>query len=323
MSVQNKEKPQLYIGIDWADAQHAFHAIDSHGELLEGQFDQNPQDIEDWFAELRRRFPNHQLSVILEQSKGALITALMKYPDLQLYPINPGKLAKYRESQHYSGCKDDPTDAQLLAQYLMNYSDKLRVLRSESAVTRELLMLTEDRRRLVDRRTALAQELTAVLKQYFPLLIDFQAAKPYARFLCQLILRWPTLAELQRARPETVRRMFHKLNIRRNVEPRIAMIRQAVPLTNDEVLIKCYSLRALCLAEALLSLSDAIDEYDTFIEAALAAHEDRDIFASLPGAAKLTQSRMIAALGTQRDRFVDTQSFQSSSGIAPVMAPIR
>jgi len=318
VSVQNEKKPQLYIGIDWADAEHAFHVIASDGQQLDGEFRQHPQEIEDWLVEIRRKFPHHNLCVILEQSKGALITALMKYHDLQLYPINPGMLANYRESQNYSGCKDDPTDAQLLAQYLMNYSHKLRVLRPDSAATRELLMLTEDRRRLVDRRTALANELTAVLKQYFPLLIDFRAAKPYARFLCHLILKWPTLAELQRARPETIRRLFNKLNIRRNVGPRIAMIRQAVPLTNDEVWIKCYSLRALCLAESLLSLSEAIDEYDAFIEAALATHEDRDIFASLPGAAKLTQSRMIAAMGTQRDRFKDAKSFQSCSGIAPV-----
>lgn len=319
MNVHHKQKrPVACVGIDWADKKHAFCVLTEDGELLEGQFDQQPQAIDEWLAMLRKEFPGYQLSIVLEQSKGALITALMKYDDLELYPINPGKLAKYRESQNYSGCKDDPTDAQLLAQYLMNYSDKLRVLHADSAATRELVMLTEDRRRLVERRKALANELTAVLKQYFPLLIQFEAAKPYARFLCLLLLRWPTLAELKRARPDTIRRFFHKLNIRRNVEPRVAMISKAVPLTDDEVFIKCYSLRAVCLAESILSLSDAIDEYDELIEATLETHDDRPIFSSLPGAAKLTQSRLIAAFGTQRDRFADCNSLQSASGIAPV-----
>ena len=319
MNVHHKEaQPTAFIGIDWADKKHAFHVLATDGECINGKLDQQPQAIDDWVTELRKQFPGHQLSIVLEQSKGALIAALMKYHELCIYPINPGQLANYRESMHYSGCKDDPTDAELLAQFLMNYQDRLRVLRPDSPCTRKLTMLTEDRRRLVERRKALANELTAVLKQYFPLLIEFEAAKPYARFLCLLILRWPTLAELKRARPNTIRRFFHKLNIRRNVEPRVAMIRTAAPLTSDEVFIKCYSLRAECLAESILSLSDAIEEYDALIEATLEKHDDRPIFASLPGAAKLTQSRLIAALGTQRDRFADCKSLQAASGIAPV-----
>lgn len=318
MDVYNERQPTAFIGIDWADKKHAFHVFTSDGECSEGHFDQQPQAIDQWIAQLRQQFPHHALAIILEQSKGALTAALMKYDELSIYPINPGQLAKYRESMNYSGCKDDPTDAELLAQFLMHYQDRLRVLRPDSPATRKLAMLTEHRRGLVEQRNALANELTAVLKQYFPLLIDFKAAKPYARFLCRLLLKWPTLAKLQRAKPDTIRRFFHKLNIRKHVETRVAMIGTAVPLTEDAVLIDCLSRRAVWLAKSILVLSDAIDEYDESIEETLMTHEDRRLFASLPGAAKLTQSRLIAAMGTQRDRFANCKSLQSSSGIAPV-----
>ena len=45
---------------------------------------------------------------------------------------------------------------------------------------------------------------------------------------------------------------------------------------------------------------------------------EADIFASLPGAACLTQARLIVALGTDRDRYQNARSLQACSGIAPV-----
>jgi len=136
MDVHNGRQPTAFIGIDWADKIHAFHVLTSDGECSQGHFDQQPQAIGQWIAQLRQQFPQHTLAIILEQSKGALIAGLMKYDELSIYPINPGQLAKYRESMNYGGCKDDPTDAELLAQFLMHYHARLRVLRPDSPATR-------------------------------------------------------------------------------------------------------------------------------------------------------------------------------------------
>ena len=319
MSVHHKRKPAVYVGIDWADEEHAFHLEAANGNSSSGTIKQQPRAIDQWVAQLRLQFPGHKLLVVLEQSKGALMAALMKHDDLVLFPINPGQLAKYRESMNYSGCKDDPTDAELLAQFLMNYQNRLRPLQPDTPETRKLAILVQDRRRLVDQRIQLANRLTAILKQYYPLLIELKAAKPYARFLCELLIKWPTLTHLKRARSSTIRKFFQQLNLRFKVDARLELIRLAVPLTTDEVLIECYSRRAVGLARQILLLSDAIADYDTLIASTVESHEERPIFASLPGAATLTQSRMIAALGTRRERFKDCQSFQACTGIAPVL----
>ena len=252
VQVHNHDQGKVFIGIDWADGTHAFHLLASDGQAACGALKQDPRAIDQWLADIRQRFPDHQLAICLEQSRGALVVALLKHVELQLFPINPGQLAKYRESMNYGGCKDDPTDAELLAQYLCHYQHRLRRLSPDSPQTRKLAMLSEHRRRLVDERTSLANELTAVLKQYFPVLIQFNAAKPYARFLLRLILRWPTLAQLQRARPQTLRTFFHQLNVRGlRVEKRIELISQASPLTNDSVFIECSAQRAVFLAKNL------------------------------------------------------------------------
>ena len=72
-----------------------------------------PEAIDHWARELAARFPGRKIAVCLEQSKGSLIDALLKYDQLVLYPINPRMLAKFREALAPSGKKDDPADAQL------------------------------------------------------------------------------------------------------------------------------------------------------------------------------------------------------------------
>jgi hypothetical protein len=43
-------------------------------------------------------FPGTTIAIALEQSKGTLIHALMKYEHLVLYPINPKQLSRYRDA---------------------------------------------------------------------------------------------------------------------------------------------------------------------------------------------------------------------------------
>jgi hypothetical protein len=50
-----------------------------------------------------------------------------------------------------------------------------------------------------------------------------------------------------------------------------------------------------------------------------AAHPDFFIFESLPGAGAVLAPRLLAAFGSQRDRYVSADEVQKYSGIAPVM----
>ena len=143
----------IYIGIDWADQQHAFHSL-SADQSEHGFFDQEPNVIRQQVADWRERFPNCRLTVAIEQSRGPLINALLEH-DLVVYPINPAALASYRKAFAHGGGKNDPGDALLLAKFLQHYQAELRPLRHDEPLTRELTALAEDRRRLVDQRTAL------------------------------------------------------------------------------------------------------------------------------------------------------------------------
>jgi len=127
-----------------------------------------PEEIDHWVKGLADRFPDGKVAVCLEQSKGSLIYALLKYDHLVLYPINPRMLAQFREALAPSGKKDDPADAQLLLELVSKHQAKLKPWGPADEHTRTLQFFVEHRRTWVSDKTRLTNRLTSVLKGYFP-----------------------------------------------------------------------------------------------------------------------------------------------------------
>jgi hypothetical protein len=103
------------VGLDWAGTKHDFclRAMGTEQEEY-GVMGHLPEAIDHWARALAARFPGRTIAICLEQSKGSLIYALLKYNCLILYPINPRMLAEFREAIVPRGKKDDPADAQFL-----------------------------------------------------------------------------------------------------------------------------------------------------------------------------------------------------------------
>jgi hypothetical protein len=72
------------------------------------------------------------------------------------------------------------------------------------------------------------------------------------------------------------------------------------------------------IAQLLRTLLEGIATLDRKIAEAAEAHPDFFIFQSLPGAGAALAPRLLAALGSQRDRYGSANEVQKYSGIAPV-----
>lgn len=308
----------IMIGIDWADKSHAFHLLAPDGRELAGGFDQDPEEIEKTVCRWRKTCPGAALEIVVEQSRGALINALLKYDDITVFPINPAQSANYRKAFAHGGGKSDPVDARLLVQYLQHYRNELLPLRQDDPLTRELAALCEDRRGLVDQRTKLSNRLTAVLKCYFPCVLALGAAKPYAHFIIRFLLKYPTLAAAKIAGRMRLRKFFYGISDKAKAEERLDAIMAAVPLSEEEVLLRTSARRMTALALQIDQLNQVIKGYDKEIERLVKQHPDYAVVSSLPGASDKTHARMIAALGDDRDRWPNAESLQSASGIAPL-----
>ena len=228
-----------FVAIDWSDTKHDICLVDvATGKKESLILKHTPEELEAWATALRIRFGGRPIAVCLEQSRGPLIYALLKYDFLVLYPINPTTLAKYREAFSPSRAKDDPRDADDRLARLVQHRDRLKAWRPDHAKTRTRPYLVEYRRRLVNDRTRLSHRMTAVLKAYCPQIFHwFDDIRTL--LVCDVLLRWPTVEALKKVRPATLEKFFHEHHSvrRETISCRIAAIKDAVPLTTDQAVI--------------------------------------------------------------------------------------
>ena len=310
------------VGIDWASEKHDVWLWDTAtNENRHSVVKHTPEALTEWLGELQAKYPGRRIAVCLEQSRGALIYALMGHAFLALYSINPATLSRYRAAFSPSRAKDDPSDARLMAEVLRLHRDKLTVWKPDDEQTRTLALLNEGRRKAVDLRTKLILQLQAALKLYFPQAIEWVGVHLFHPLACDWLLKWPTLETLQKTRPQTVRAFYYAHNCRRpdQVESCLAAMATATPLTRDAAVITATRLMVQMLVKQLRTLHGSIAEYDQQIAQLFAKHPDAFIFEGLPGAGIALAPRLLSAFGTDRDRFPAPKDIQTYAGIAPVI----
>src|ERR1044072_2749922 len=310
-----------YIGIDWSDKKHDCCLIDAAtGRKESSILKHSPEAIDKWVSGLRARFPRQKLALCLEQSRGPLIYALMKYDFLLLYPINPSTLSNYRKSFSPSGAKDDPTDAEFLAEIVSTHRERLRVWQPDDVKTRSLPHLVEHCRKLIGERTRISNRLTALLKGYFPQVLEWF---PDLRttLVCDFLTRWPTLEAVKRAHRKTVEKCFrtHNSNRQEAVERRIKSIKESLPLVTDQAVVKSSGLLPAAYATQMKVMIEAMRGFDREIKQLCASHQDYPLFESLPGSGTVHASRLLAAFGSNREKFSSADELACLTGIAPVI----
>jgi transposase len=310
-----------FVAIDWADQKHVFSLQETNQTQKEnGTLEQKPEIIGPWVAKLRERFAGKCLAVGVEQSRGALIHALLEYDFLVIYPIHPSTVAKFREAFKVSGAKNDPLDTDLILEILSKHLDLLKALNPDTVETRLLTRLTQDRRKTVDLRTSHVEALEASLKEYFPQALELVNGNLISRLAGDFLMKWPTLEQVQQAKPNTLKKFYLGHNLRRPelIEKLLALAQAARPLTKDLALVESGSRLTRMHAQMIQTLNSVIADYEARIKQVFDQHPEAHIFRQIPGAGPAMAPRLLAFFGTDRSRFASAQDVQSFSGIAPV-----
>ena len=308
-----------WIGLDWSDKKHDWSLCTAAGKKRHGQMKATPEAIELWAADLAREFSGRPVAVALEQTRGALTGMLCKYAHIVLHPVHSTTVANYRKTFTPSGAKSDLADSTLILDLLMKHPEQFRPQPQDSVATRSLQFLTEERRKLVDQQTGEVQRLIGWLKQVYPQILEWfdDVSIP---MVSDLLKRWPELEKLQKASRKTLEDFFRNHNSRseEKIAARIDRIRVAVAATHDPAILQTAG---ICIQNCLREMElkrEAIAAFDRLIAETLNEHPDRFIVASFPGAGPVLEPRLIAALGTLRERFDSAESLACFAGIAPV-----
>jgi len=310
-----------FIGIDWADQKHDCCLSAAGAQSVEqGTIGARPEDVNAWINQLRKQFQGEKIAICLEQSKGALMHQLMTVEFIDLYPLNPQALANFRKAFAVSRAKDDPTDAHLLWEYLVKHRDRPRVWTPEDVETRKLALLVEDRRKMINLRTQLSNKLTATLKGYFPQALELVGTKIASSMACDFLQRWTSLPQIKKCRNQTLQEFYtqHQVRNTQKIEARLELIRNSIPLVEDEAIVETSILKVKSLSRQIACLNEDLDDYDHRIKDLFKTHPERELFDSLPGAGPALAPRLLVAMDTDRERFAHPDEVATFSGIAPV-----
>jgi transposase len=311
----------LAIGLDRSDRKADLYLINVHtGQTQKQTLDTSPEALHDWLAKLRQEYPQAQIGLCLEQPATNLILFLEAYSWISLYAINPITLQKFREAFVTSRAKDDGKDAQFLAELLLTHHAKLKPWQPDDPQTRRLLQLVYHRRSVIDERTGLTNRLQGLLKQFFPQALGLCGEDLWRPLAIAFLLRWPPLTRLQKARPQALQQFYYNQGSRSQelIAQRLELIKKAVPLTDETGLLESYALRVRLIAQQLQLLLKILKEFEDKIAEAFQEHPDHLIFEALPGAGPVLAPRLLASLGSERERFAQSKNLQCFTGVAPV-----
>lgn len=314
------EQTLLQVGIDWADKKHDYCYVDpSTGQTRQGIFKSDPVSAHDWVTQLRNLHPEGRIEMCLELSRGPLVEILKEYDFIDIYPLNPITANRYRESLYPSLNKDDPMDARLIYDILHYHQDKLHKLEKADEQMELLQGYCEQRRKSVEKRKRLVNEIISTLKHYYPQALMMFGDLP-EQMSRSFLKKWPDWQSLSKTRPATLRKFYyaHQCRSDKRIQERIEILQTSRSLTDNQITIELYRTRLLCQVNELDALETTIRTYDKAIHKIYQAMDEKIIFDSIPGAGKVFAPRLCVAMACYASQCNDAKDLAAYSGVAPV-----
>jgi len=315
-----KQHVPIMVGIDWSEQKYDVAIRLPDGTTQFRQINASTQQIQNLLDELHRIADGRTIAIAFEKARISLLYQLMARTNITLYLIDPKQFARYRESFSSAGAKHDRSDAALLLRLLSERRDQLRPFVPDDELTRYIGELARTRRIAVDQRTSLRQQLRSVIKRYFPLALELAGGRIDSPLLKEIIRRWPDPRKLRRLHPGTLRKLFqtHGLNDNDKIDQLINTIRSQPLVSTDPALIRPSAIRARAIIAQINILDESIQQLDEEIKKALKQHPDTKLFQTIRGAGDALIPRLIAAFGSQRDRYKNADEVAVVAGVAPV-----
>jgi transposase len=225
----------------------------------------------------------------------------------------------YRKRKAPTGTKTDQVDGWGLADALRMDGHNWKALRPMDPLTQQLRLLCRDEVALIAQRTALVNQLQQALVEYFPAAL--QAFEDWTcPFTWEFVLQFPTPEALAKAGPRRWQKFLHAHKLWRpeTAEKRLAIFARTDQFKASPGISKAKSHLALSLCKLLRTLEEQLAQYRQQIEQLFQEHPDHDLSGSLPGAWQVLAPRLLAAVGTDPERYGDGNGLQCFAGTAPI-----
>lgn len=312
----------IYVGIDWADDHHDVAITDDSAQTLSKfQISHDSPGFTKLHAQLASfQLPPDQISVALETSRGLLVHELLRSGYL-VYAINPKSVNRYKDRYILSKAKSDPLDALALAHLLRTDRQRFKALRPFPEDYQLLDRLCQDLRKLVDEKSRISNQITSVLKEFYPKALELFSLDSHIGI--SFLKTFPDPQALRSCQKKTFKSLLRKHHYTKpNKIEELWKLVQAPALNPTPVILRAGRLRLLALLDQFIPLRDHLALYEKEVKAILDKLPEAKSIGSLPGVGGRLAPELTAALGPKESdagsRFQSAEEIVKLSGSAPV-----
>lgn len=310
----------LLVSLDRSDRTAALALFDcATGTFLtEATLDLAPEALDAWWRALCAAHPTARIAVAFEQPAPNLLAFFAPRQPAAIYALNPSATWAYRQSLTVSRARNDQSDARDQALFVKNHLAELKPWTPPPLTVTQLDRLTLSRRKQVDARSALTNQLQAALKRYFPQALDLLHEDLWRPMNLEFLRRWPSAQKLQTVRLPRLRAFYHQHGSRSEARwiERSALVTQLVPLAEAG---PADELEVSALVDQIEVLNASILRHDQ-VSAELFAAEGpaAERIAALPGAGPALAPRLYVALARHAPNCESAEALAAAVGVAPV-----
>lgn len=309
----------FFAGIDWASREHAVCVVDERGAVV-ARFTElhTAAGMADLVRRLRKLAAGGELRVAIERPSGVLVDTLVD-AGLAVVPVHPNAVKAARPRYSAAQGKTDLGDAYLLADLLRTDGHRFRTLAPQSDETKALRGLVRLRDDLVGQRVALANQLRALLDEFWPgaAAIFADVDSPIA---LDFLERYPTPASAESLGEKRLAAFIarHAYSGRRSARELLDRLRSAPASAAGELEAEAKGECVRALTAVLRPLVARIATLTAAVEHAVEAHADGKIFTPLFRSGRVCAAQLVAEIGDDRARFVSADHLAAEGGVAPV-----
>jgi transposase len=312
-------EPVAFVGVDWASEEHAVCVLGTDGcKASAFAVEHSKEGLAKLIGRLGALGPAGRVPVAIERPDGRVVDALSEagHP---VVAVPPNAIKAWCESEVLSGAKDDPGDAEVIAEHLRLRTDKLTVLVPFSEETRALRAVVRARGDLLEQRVAAHNQLEACLDAFWP-----GAKALFADVTSEIALaflaRYPTPGSA-RALGEKRMAAFltkHGYSGRRQAAELVERLRSAPEGIADGPEAEARHDAVLGYVRVVRALNASIKSLDRSVAAHLGEHPDGEIFTSLPRSGHINAAQMLSEWGDCRQAYDSPEAVAALAGQTPV-----
>jgi hypothetical protein len=314
----------LFIGDDWAEAQHDIELQDGQGRMLARR--RLPEGIAG-IAALHALVGDHlgddddpdQVLVGIETDRGPWVQALVA-AGYQVWAINPIQAARYRERHTSSGAKSDPGDAHVLAEIVRVDRAHHRPVAGDSALAEHIKVAARAHQTMIWTRQRNTNTIRSMLREYYPAALtvfDDLADRDALAVLAAA----PDPEQGRRLTAAKVVTLLRRAGRQRNLQSRAEQI--VVGLRSDQLparpaVVPAYAASVAALVAVTAEMVRQTKVLEDQVEQGFGQHPDVEIYRSQPGLGTVLGARVLAEFGDDPHRYADARARKNYAGMAPV-----